>query len=115
MQSPATIAVRVTTAFLGLLIALCGAFYLFYSKAAIQLADVERQAINRQRIRLRRFGGGAMMGLGAAFIAGFNAVRVEEHPTIFLAIWIGVCVLLALILVLAILDLRLTLRLHRSN
>jgi hypothetical protein len=115
MQDAATIAVRITTAFLGLLITLCGAFYVFYSKAAARLADVEQEVINRKRVRLRRFGGGAMMALGASLVAGFNAVRVDVHPDVFAAIWIGVCILLALLLFLAIFDLRLTLRLHRAR
>jgi hypothetical protein len=106
-------AVRICTGAIGLGIAVAGWFYTFQSQAAVVLADVEREALNRRRVRLRRFGGCAMMGLGICFVAGFNAVDVKRHPGTFEGIWVAVCLLLFLLLYLAIVDLRLTLRLNR--
>jgi peptidoglycan/LPS O-acetylase OafA/YrhL len=115
MQVSATLAVRICTGALAVLIAASGWFYTFYSRSAGGLAGVEQDALNRRRVRLRRFGGCAMMALGICFFAGFNAVDVEEHPGVFEAVWVAVCILLVLLLVLAALDLRLTMRLRRQT
>ncbi len=112
MPLSATNAVRICTGAIAVGIAAAGWFYTFYSQATVRLAGMERDALNRRRSRLRRLGGCAMMGLGVCFFAGFNAVDVEEHPSVFEAIWIFVCLLLLLLLVLAIIDLRLTIRLR---
>jgi len=115
MQMSPMLAVRICTGALAVGIGATGWFYTFYSQAATGLAGIERNPLNQRRVRLRRLGGCAMMALGACFFAGFNAVDVDGHPGVFEAIWIAVCVLLVLLLVLAGIDLRLTMRLRRQS
>jgi hypothetical protein len=115
MHGPGTLPLRICTGALAVLIAAFGWFYAFSSRSATGLAGIERNALNQRRVRLRRFGGCAMMALGVSFFAGFNTVDVDEHPGIFEAIWIAVCMLLVLLLVLAAIDLRLTMRLRRQS
>lgn len=98
-----------------LLAAVAGWFYLFYSKAATNLTGVEAERLNRRRIRLRRMGGGVMFLLAVGFYAGFNAVNADEHPRAFVTVWMTVFVLLALLVILALVDVRLTWKLHQAR
>src|SRR5687767_7957164 len=95
-------------AIFALLTGVAGWYYLFYSKAAQRLEGIEEQRLNQKRVRLRRTGGVMMLLLAVLFFAGFNTVRVEDAPAAFVAIWLGVMVLLGAIAVLALMDLRLT-------
>jgi hypothetical protein len=97
-----------------LIVAAAGWFYMFYSRAASNLAVVESQHVNRLRVRLRRLGGFAMILLAAAFYAGSVALerRRAEWAAILLLI---VLVLMCVIVALGLLDLRLTNRLRRSR
>lgn len=97
-----------------LLCAIAGWFYLFYSKAASRLAPVESRRLNMLRVRLRRICGAAMFLLAVAFFAGFNTVD-ERTPQLFLAVWLGVLILLLAVVALALADLRLTWRLHHRR
>jgi hypothetical protein len=91
-------------------------FYLFYSRAALRLSAVEDQRINGRRVALRRAGGFAMFLLGALFFAGFYTFDdPREHPRAFVAIWLSVFALLIAIVVLAMIDLRLTRQLRRNR
>jgi hypothetical protein len=93
-----------------------GWFYLFYSKAAARLAGVEPATRNSLRIALRRVCGGAMVLLGIAFFAGFNAVDDQRTPRAYLAVWLGAMSLLAIIAILVAVDIRLTWKLrHRGE
>jgi peptidoglycan/LPS O-acetylase OafA/YrhL len=93
------------------LTAATGWYYMFYSRAAGKLEGVEAAKINRRRVRLRRIGGGVMMLLGVLFFAG-----LQELSTVpYLAVWTGVLVLLLMIVALALIDLRLTWRLHNDR
>ena len=98
-----------------LVVGAAGWYYLFYSRAAENLAGVEQQAINRRRVRLRRLGGVAMLLLAVGFYAGVVTVDSERSPAAFLAIWLGVLLLLGLIVLLGLIDLRLTLKLRRQR
>jgi UDP-N-acetylmuramyl pentapeptide phosphotransferase/UDP-N-acetylglucosamine-1-phosphate transferase len=91
-----------------LLTGAAGWYYLFYSKAAQRLEDVEGQRLNARRVRLRRVGGGVMFALSVLFFAGFNAVDEHSRPGTFLAVWLSVFVLLAAVIVLGMIDVRLT-------
>lgn len=99
---------QATAAVFALLTGVAGWHYLFFSKAAANLAGVEEQRLNLRRVVLRRVGGGVMLALGILFYAGFNAVRPFEQPGAFVTIWMGVFLMLALIMVLALIDIRLT-------
>jgi hypothetical protein len=96
--------------------AAAGWFYMFYSGATKRLAAIENQRLNAQRAVLRRAGGAAMFLLGAFFFAGFYAFDdPKQSPTAFLAVWLTVFALLILVIVLAMIDLRLTRRLRASQ
>ena len=110
------------TAILCLLTGVAGWYYLFYSKAADQLADLEDQRLNRRRVRLRRIGGGVMLVLAVGLYGGFYAADDRTHPWLFVIVWSAVMMLTAMLVVLALLDVRLTyrvrahrLRLKRGN
>lgn len=102
-------------AILALLTAIAGWFYLFYSRAAQRLENVEDERINRKRIHLRRGGGLVMLLLSVFFFAGFFTVDSQESAEAFLLVWLAVFVLLGTIVVLALMDLRLTLLLRQNR
>jgi hypothetical protein len=99
-----------------LLTGAAGWYYLFYSRAAQRLSLIEDQRLNDRRIALRRVGGVVMLLLGGMFFAGFAAFDDPYlTPGRFLGIWLTVLGLLVLIVVLALIDLRLTYRLRRLS
>lgn len=100
-----------TTVF-SLLTGAAGWYYLFYSRAAVKLAGVEDQALNLRRQRLRQIGGFVMLLLAVGIFAGFNTVDPHSSAQAFILVWFGVFVLLFVVVVLAMLDLRLTWRLR---
>jgi drug/metabolite transporter (DMT)-like permease len=105
----------VLVAILSLLIAISGWYYAFYSPAARRLASIEDEPLNQKRVRLRQFGGGVMMALAVCFFAGFYSIDFRLQPRAFVTLWMTVCALLALIVWLALIDLRLTLQLRKRR
>ena len=103
--------VNVVADILSILTAAAGWYYMFYSRAADRLEGIESERLNRRRIRLRRAGGGVLMLLGILFFAGSQ----EISAVAFLAIWSCVMLLLVVIVILALIDLRLTWQLQRSR
>jgi hypothetical protein len=99
---------------LALLVAVAGWFYLFNSKAAKRLDGVEAPAANNRRDRLRRLNGLAMLPLSLGFYAG-SKINPRPHPIVFLCLWTIVLILLIFVVILAIIDLRLTARLRRKS
>ena len=99
---------------LALLIAIAGWFYMFYSRAAANLGSVEDAELNGKRIRLRRVGGFVMLLLAVAFFMLFYTFDSDEQAMEFIATLLAVLVLLCMILVLGLIDLRLTMKLRRS-
>ena len=99
---------------LALLIAIAGWFYMFYSRAAANLGGVEDEALNVRRIRMRRVGGFVMLLLAVAFFMLFYTFDSDDQAVQFVVTLLAVLVLLCMILVLGLIDLRLTLRLRRS-
>jgi Na+/H+ antiporter NhaD/arsenite permease-like protein len=97
-----------------LLAAVAGWFYLFYSKAATQLAGIESQRQNIWRHRFRRLNGLLMFLLAIGFFAGFNSVDEEHDPKSFFLIWSGVMLVLLLVTALVFVDIRLTWKLRHS-
>jgi len=106
---------RVFCAIFSLAVAAAGWYYMFYSRAADKLGAVEDQAINQKRSRLRRIGGFAMFLLAVFLFAGSHSVDEKTSPLAFLVIWITVFILLFVIVVLALVDVRLTARLRRRR
>ena len=99
---------------LALLIAIAGWFYMFYSRAAANLGSIENEQLNLKRIRLRRVGGFVMLLLAVAFFALFYTFDSKEQAEEFVLTLLAVLLLLCMILVLGLIDLRLTLKLRRS-
>jgi hypothetical protein len=90
-----------------------GWFYLFYSRAAQRLSGIEEQRLNDQRVALRRVGGVVMLLLAGFFFTGFYALDDPRwSPFTLMFVWLVVFALLIAVVVLAMLDLRLTRKLR---
>lgn len=94
-----------------LTVAAAGWYYMFYSQAASRLAGVEGDAVNRRRVRLRRVNGLMMFLLGVFFFAGFFAVDLDRPTVAFFLVWLIAMFLLLAIVVLAVIDVKLTMKL----
>jgi hypothetical protein len=94
--------------------AVAGWHYLFYSQSAHKLATVESASRNILRIRLRRLNGFLMLLLAALFLAGFRTVDPDQPTRAFFVIWLTVFINLILIVILVLIDLRLTWSLRRA-
>jgi hypothetical protein len=102
---------------LALLIATAGWHYLFYSRAAERLSGVEEERLNRLRVVLRRAGGVVLLVLGPTFFAGFRTLLPETdfNPSAFVTLWLSVLGLMAVMVVLAMVDVRLTWKLRQQQ
>ena len=98
-----------------LLVAAVGWYYMFYSRSALQLHGIEDEALNRRPPRLRRVGGLVLLLLGVAMFAGFHSVDSSTSAQAFVLVWLGVFILLLAVLLLAMVDLRLTWKLRRRR
>ena len=103
---------RPLAAIFALLVAAAGWFYMFYSRAAHNLTGIENEEINLKRIRLRRIGGFVMFLLAIFFFAGFWTVDATQSAQLFMGIWLAVFILLGVIVLLGLIDLRLTWKLR---
>ena len=97
-----------------LVVAVAGWYYLFNSRAADALRDVEQGRVNRWRAILRRAGGLAMLLLAICFYALFQSMD-DANPRAFLLLTTAVVLLLMFIMVLAAVDVRLTWKLKRQQ
>ena|SRR3954452_25307084 len=98
-----------------LLVAAAGWYYMFYSRGATNLQGLEAADYNRRRQRYRQVNGFVMVLLGAAMFAGFHTVDAATSAQAFLLVWMSVFVLLFTIVLLAMVDLRLTWRLRQRR
>ena len=106
---------RTFCAIFSLFIAAAGWYYMFYSRAANRLCGIEDAHINAIRVWLRKVNGLLMFLLAICFFSGFFAVDLE-HPTRMTAIvWLAVCGLVLALLLLGLVDIRLTWRLKNSQ
>ena len=96
---------------LPLIVAATGWHYLFYSRAVKVLEDLETRELHLRRVLCRRINGGLFIVLGVLTFCGTQSLR----PALFVFVWLAVMAILALIIVLAIVDLRLTSKLARSQ
>ncbi len=101
-------------AIFSLLVAAAGWFYMFYSRAAHDLTGMENDARNLRRIRLRRVGGFVMFLLAVAFFVLFQPY-VWNSSVAALGMLLLVMCLLLVIVVLGLVDLRLTWQLRRPK
>ena len=101
-------------AIFALIVGALGWYYLLYSRATERLERVEDQRSNRMRGLLRRSNAIVMllMALGIAFgTYKFDGPGMERE---FIATWAAVMMLLLVAVVLAMIDLRLTIKLRRT-
>jgi drug/metabolite transporter (DMT)-like permease len=103
------------TAALALAVAAAGWYYLFFSRAAGNLQGIEDEAANRRRIRLRRINGLLMLLLGAALFAMFSLLRREDSGGGLALSFLAVTALLLAVLALALVDLRLTVKMQHKR
>ena len=103
------------TSIFSLLVAAAGWYYMFYSRAALKLSAVEGEQRNRLRQRCRQANGFVMFLLAVALYAGFNTVDPQASAQAFLTVWLCVFVLLLVIVLLALVDLRMTWRLRHHR
>ena len=108
--------VHVLPAIAALLIAAAGWFYMFYSQAAHRLEGIEEQDTNARRKRLRRAGGLIMFLLGATVYVFFDRLE-QTYPSaaVLLFLLAMMLVLMLSMLVLGLIDLRLTAKLRRKQ
>ena len=105
---------RALPGILALLIGVAGWFYLSYSRAAANLSNIEDQRVNTLRTMLRRVGAAVMLILATLLAVGTYGFDLE-HPSIqFFMIWLAVLVLLIAIVVLGLIDVRLTFKLRHT-
>jgi len=102
-------------AVLSLLVLAAGWYYLFYSPAAHRLSGIEDPARNALRIRLRRANGIVMMLLAVAFYAASVTVNEQTPQNTAIMIFMSIPLLLCAMIVLALIDVRLTRRLRRDR
>ena len=99
-----------------LLTGAAGWYYLFYSRAAHRLAGIEDQRLNERRVALRRVGGVVMLLLAALFFTGVVALdQPGWSRPVLMVVWLAVFVLLMMVVVLAMIDLRLTRKLRNRT
>jgi drug/metabolite transporter (DMT)-like permease len=104
---------RPMLAIFALLVAAVGWYYLFYSQAAQRLERVEDQRNNRIRGVLRRVNAIIMLLMAVGIALG--TLQFERlTPEQFVLTWAGVMVLLFVVVVLALIDVRLTWKLRRT-
>lgn len=106
---------KVTAAIFSVVVAAAGWFYMFYSRAAQRLHEVEGTATNRRRVRLRRANGLAMFLLAVCIFAGSWTFNPDKAPGTWVLVWLAAMVLVLVIVVLGFLDIRLTAKLRRTT
>src|SRR4051812_5098806 len=99
---------------LALLIAATGWYYLFYSKAAERLESIEEQQTNRRRGILRRINAIVMLLMALGIAVGTYRFTNEQDQKAFLITWTIVMLLLPISVILALIDLRLTIKLREQ-
>lgn len=87
---------------------------MFYSRAASNLAAVEEQRLNIKRMNLRRLGAVIMLALAVLIAIGAYGYDLERPTASFFVVWMCVIVLLMVVVVLAFIDLRLTVKLREA-
>ena len=100
---------------LSLLVLAAGWYYLFYSPAAHRLSGIEQPQRNALRIRLRRANGVVMMLLAVAFYAASVTINEYTPKSTAILVLMSIPLLLVAMIVLALIDVRLTRQLRRDR
>ena len=104
---------RTALSIFALLVAAVGWYYLFYSRAAERLEGIEENRANRLRGILRR--ANAIIMLLMAIGIALGTLRMDQlTPEQFILTWSGVMALLFIAVILAMIDVRLTVKLRRA-
>lgn len=106
---------KYSAAILALLTGIAGWYYLFYSRGVQTPSGLADPHLAARRIFLRKVGGGIMLLLGIGLYLGFWAADEASHPVWFIVIWVAVLVLMAALIVLALIDIQLTVRIRRQQ
>lgn len=107
-------AVKPLPAILALLIAAIGWYYLFYSNAAGRLESLEGAQTNRIRGVLRRINAILMLVLAVGIALASYKFNVRGAENAFILTWAAVMLLLFVVMVLALIDVRLTWKLRQT-
>jgi hypothetical protein len=105
---------RPLLAILALLIGALGWYYLFYSQAAARLESIEERRDNRFRGLLRRVNAIVMLLMALGIALGTYKFDGEGSEPAFLINWSLVMLMLVVCVALALIDLRLTVKLRRQ-
>ena len=95
-----------------LLVLAAGWYYIFHSPAARRLSGIEAENTNRLRVTLRRTNGVVVMLLAIAFYALVYTISTKET---FLLVVVLAVLLMGAMIVLALIDVRLTAKLIRER
>jgi hypothetical protein len=101
-------------AILALLIAAVGWYYLFYSRAAERLEALEEQQTNRRRGILRRINAIVMLLMALGIALGAFKFNPDSNRSEYFLTWALVMLLLPVSVSLALIDLRLTMKLREQ-
>jgi len=106
---------RVMPAIFALLVGAIGWYYLFFSQAANRLGSIEEQRTNRLRGLLRRINAILMLliALGIAF-ATYKFEDRRGFENAYILTWFIVMMLLLAVVILGLIDVRLTWKLRRT-
>lgn len=97
-------------------IAIAGGFYLFNVGSAQQLMAIEGDQNNAYRMRLRRCNGAVMLVMAVVIYAGMHALDNNALRGGMAAAWLlTIAILIGVVVVLALVDLRLTAKLRSKN
>jgi hypothetical protein len=97
-----------------LLCAGAGWYYLMHAGSAAKLGSYERPADNLLRIRLRRWGGILLVMIAIAFYIGFRVADADGNGVVVALSMLTVIVLLPIVLLLALVDMKLTRKMRES-
>src|SRR4249920_2793729 len=98
---------------LALLIAAVGWYYLFYSRAAQNLGSLEEEQTNRRRGILRRVNAVVMLLMAVGIAAGTYRFSPDRNKEEWALTWSMVMLLLVASVALALIDVRLTMKLRQ--
>jgi membrane protein YdbS with pleckstrin-like domain len=101
-------------AIFALLVAAIGWYYLFYSKAASRLSSIEEEKSNRLRGLLRRINAILMLVMAVGIALAMYKFNRDETYEQFLITWMAILLLLVVVMVLGLIDVRLTWKLRRT-
>ena len=101
-------------AIFALLVAAVGWYYLFYSKASDRLSSIEEDRANRLRGLLRRINAILMLIMAVGIAVAMYKLDRDETYQLFVLTWMGILLLLVVVMILGLIDVRLTWKLRRT-